>query len=786
MRKLKRSFFLISILSLYPCITDAQELKGQIVDSQGKTISEVAVVMQTIDSLFQKAVITNIEGKFLFTQRPNCDVRLLFQHVSYEPQSVLVKIKTANVGTIVLANHAHVLDEVSIVQERPIVKVEGSTLSFNMESVVKNKPLANAFDVVNEVPCIIGSESSISLMGANKLNIIINGKINSMTIEQIYSLLKTIPASRVEKVEVMYNAPSKYGVRGSLINIVLRTETGNALVGELGAKYLQSYYPSAEINGNLLYSTQKIKLDLLSSFSKGCTWNETNTFSYHTINQEASTIIQKNRKKTSFDDLNLRLGVDYSFNNNNSLSMYYYNSNRETNGDVKSNNHYEEDTLYDINSINHKDEKNKLHNVHAQYDANSDNGSFSIGMDFTNYKAPDDEHYTSYQEGITKKDFFYNSNQHINQWKIFSNKTCKISKLWTLNFGLSGGYNNSKTKIEYIFPQEDNTTESLNNSSNKQQEYIGRTYIESSNQLNDKLSMDIGLDFEYFQSDYIQNTMENSLWKEWTLYPKISMNYEISPKHILQFNVSSDKSYPSYWAVSPQTTYTDSYTKTIGNPSLKPSREYSGQLVYIYHQKYMLIAGVSYMPDYFALIPHQNKDELQTVYRYENYDFSLFTNVSAIIPFNIHNWWNGRISLHALRMQDKMSHFYQTSFNNQDYVGAIALNNTFMISKPNLSLQLNGRYQSPSIQGIYKLGPTYNLSTGLKYTLKNDTYILFQYDNILKRSYPNPMIINFTDQYSSRRSKELSTISIQFVCKIHNYKEKHHNKVDDSRFLRNE
>jgi hypothetical protein len=43
-----------------------------------------------------------------------------------------------------------------------------------------------------------------------------------MTVDEVTSLLKSMPANRIAKVDVMYNAPAKMQVRGALINIRLR------------------------------------------------------------------------------------------------------------------------------------------------------------------------------------------------------------------------------------------------------------------------------------------------------------------------------------------------------------------------------------------------------------------------------------------------------------------------------------------------------------------------------------------------------------------------------------
>lgn len=109
-----------------------------------------------------------------------------------------------------------------------------------------------------------------------------------------------------------------------------------------------------------------------------------------------------------------------------------------------------------------------------------------------------------------------------------------------------------------------------------------------------------------------------NLWNEGALFPTVSLSYTFSPRHILQFDISSDKTYPGYWQVSPQVTPLNSYSEVAGNPLLKPYRTYEGQMVYIFRQKYMLVAFCEYTPDYFAQLPYQSDTELKTVFRFEN------------------------------------------------------------------------------------------------------------------------------------------------------------------------
>lgn len=68
------------------------------------------------------------------------------------------------------------LDEVIVKAETPQVRVIDGRLSFPVQTLVKNKPVTNAFDLLGEVPGLDKSGDRISIIGAPSTSIIINGK----------------------------------------------------------------------------------------------------------------------------------------------------------------------------------------------------------------------------------------------------------------------------------------------------------------------------------------------------------------------------------------------------------------------------------------------------------------------------------------------------------------------------------------------------------------------------------------------------------------------------------
>lgn len=113
------------------------------------------------------------------------------------------------------------LPEVMIIGERPIVKARQGKLVYDLPRLIRGLSVDNAYDAVKELPGVTEVNGSLQLVGQT-VTVILDGKVSTLGAGQMRALLKSISAGRVEKAEVMYNAPARYQVRGALINI---TET---------------------------------------------------------------------------------------------------------------------------------------------------------------------------------------------------------------------------------------------------------------------------------------------------------------------------------------------------------------------------------------------------------------------------------------------------------------------------------------------------------------------------------------------------------------------------------
>ena len=713
----------------------AQGISGKVMDGKEQPVDGVAVILQTLDSVYVDAVVTDTLGDFRLNHPLDQSYRLIFQHILYN--MVEKEITTANVGTVVLEEKDYQLAEITVKGERPQVKLEGGKLTYDVPQLMKDKTATNAFEIIKDLPGLIERNDNLELVGASRLNIILNGQLTTMSADQLIQLLKTMPASRVEKAEVMYNAPAKYNVKGALLNVVLSKNESEtpSWQGETGVDYTQYRHAGGDAHVNLLYTNKGFSIDFLLNGNKRRDVMGEDMLARHTLNSGMTEISQHNRALVHVNRGTVRLGMDYTFANEDKLSLAYYLKGDKVLSDRDAFTSYldlsKPENKSESTSLVRDDGHSAIHNIRLQYDGHA---------------------------GIS-----------------------------ALNYGVHGGYASSKNYSEYLYEQGagyEMDEEALED--NTQKEYIVDIFAEVSKSFGERFSATVGLKGEYFKSDYASSRENMNLWNEGALFPTVSLSYTFSPRHILQFDISSDKTYPGYWQVSPQVTPLNSYSEVAGNPLLKPYRTYEGQMVYIFRQKYMLVAFCEYTPDYFAQLPYQSDTELKTVFRFENMDYSLEAGLAVIIPFNVGRFWNSRITLRGWRMQEKNDNFHGISYNREAYLGLAHMSNTFnLCDKPNLKMTIDGQYVTPgAIQGIYDLGSMYEISAGLKWTFLNDRASLtLKGDDIFASSIPRTIKINQGNQWSRmRKLNDERCLKLSFVWKFGGYKEREHDSIDTSRF----
>lgn len=660
------------------------------------------------------------------------------------------------------------LPEVMVMGERPVVKASAGKLEYDLPQMIKDRPVDNVYEALKELPGVIEQDGALTL-GMQEVTVVIDGKVTNMSTSQLYALLKSLPPSRMERVEVMYQAPARYQVRGAMINIRLRhsLETPGTVQGEIYGKYDQNYEASFEERASLLYNGKRLSMDVLYDHSHGESFTTTHKEARHWQQADGSTHLIENEeeKHGRSHTHSFRLGADYQLGENHSLSGVY-------NGSYTTS-HIGQYTRGTQMAESMTRQTSWLHNGRLDYQTPF---GMKAGAEFTWYNAPDEQLLHSRMEE-QQLDFYTEAGQRINAWKFFLSQEHALKNGWGLNYGaiytttVDHSYQTyfnemGEKKEDTVLPED---VES------RRREQTFNFYAGFSKSFGQKLMADFSLAAEHYRTP---------VWKKWDCYPVLNLTYLPADGHIVQLNFSSDKTYPEYWAVQDVVSYMGGgYSELQGNPLLKPEIEYATSLSYILKSKYVFTLWFNHTKDRSMQTLYQSPDQLLEIYKFQNFDFEQQAGLQASIPFKMGQWLNSRLTLLGIWMRQKDGDFYDLPFDRKRLLGIASLNNTFTLSrKPDVRLTVDGRLQGRAIQGIYDIPACGNLSATLRYTFWGGNAVLTAWcRDILQTSMPCPEI-RYARQWVTNEYSSFRSAGISFTWKFGGYKEKKREAVDTSRF----
>ena len=657
------------------------------------------------------------------------------------------------------------LPEVMVKGEHPIVQIDGSKLIFDMPQLMEGKPLDNAFDALKELPGVTTTDDDVQL-GGQSVPIILNGKLTSMTRQQLITLLKSTPASRLQHAEVMLAAPAKYQVRGALLNLVLNkaTDGDTALQGELYAKAETEHEASFNERATLLYRQGKLSVDALYSINHGKGYHTTHQTGLHTLNDgtqhpiDTYNVTQSDARPTH----DYRIGLDYDFSDQHQLSLAYTGNNSGGN--------YQSHMTGMQQSAIANAKKDILHNGHIDYTLPF---GLNIGADLTYYESNHSQDLGSNLCG-SQLDFFTQNQQRINRTKYFLRQEHTLKKKWSLNYGATYTYVIDHSRQHYTATGSTLQSDLPDDLLSRNTEKTLNLYAGASHTFSTHLSAEVSLAAEHYRTP---------VWNDWDFFPTLSLSFTPQAQCIWQLSLSSDKRYPDYWAVQNATTYYGgAYEEILGNPLLKPSKTFSTSISHILKGKYIFRTWFTYQKDYFMQTMYQSPERFNEIAQFNNFDFHQQAGLMASLPLNFSWWFTIRLNLISVWMREKDSDYYTCPFNRDIAYGMATSSTTLRFSRRHdLSLILYGFIRSKAIQGTMDLPASGNLDLTLRYAFAHSHAVLTAYCQDLFQTRSISPTITWAHQRLRTDFSCYRVAGITFTYKFGGYKEKKYKEVDTSR-----
>jgi hypothetical protein len=772
-------------------IANAQEysLRGITMNESNQTVEAVTCILEDVkDSLNMKTTITDTLGSFEFDNIATGEYKLILQHMAYEKEEHLISVKSSDIEIppYVLLSLSKELNEIVVSGERPLVKSEAGKLIYDVPQLVKNKVVSTAFETLQNIPSITGVGDDLSLVGTSAYTILINGQLTSMSKEQIISMLKSMPASRVANIEIMYSAPPQYNIRGAAINIVLKDQDSDlpTLQGEGNAEYKQAHYAGFGLRGSLLYTKPVFSVDFNIGVNKSKGWNDSDMFAIHQFDGNTYDITQKNKSKSDPESLNTRLGLNFNLKNKDKIKIVYTGNvdNYASNGDSRTTYLKDGNPYSDIDSKDDTKGNTYLHNVKAEYNSHK---NLNIGADYTFYNDPSTTKYYDYEDGtILKTTFKTKTAQHVNKILLFANHNINTKDGWNFSYGGNFTFSKNNNSYDYYNKPENTVVDSINDT--RQKEYNASAFFGFTKSFGEKISTQLSISGNYFRAEIDNMGDKKTLWDNVQPFVNANITYTHNPQLMFQLSFSSDINYPPYWALSTDRFKINAYSSAEGNPELKFSKEYKTQLNIIFKQKYILGAYYEYTPDRFIQLPYQSQNSLENIFQMVNLNYEKQLGVYLVVPFTIDKVWDTKATINVLRQEEKDDKFYDVPYKRSMYMFVGQLRNTFNISsKPNIKLDVSAFYMSGALQGIYDIKKMWDVTAGAKWTfLDNRAELMAQVQDVFKSNGAKTKI-DYMTQYSTMTIHPNAPVfKLSFTYRFGNYKKPKIDEVDTSRFGR--
>lgn len=235
-------------------------ISGQIIDSISREPVSYATVSIKIEGedASPYGQVTDPDGYFRIAV-PRAKSYLLepsFVGMSGEKRTYQLgaNATTLDVGSLVL-HASDRLETVKIVGKKPLVKMEIDRISYAMKDD-KSAQSKDLLDMLRRVPLVtVDGDDNIQVKGSSSFKVFINGKPSPMFDKDPQNILRSIPASSVDRVEVITEPGVKYSSEGvsAIINLITATSNGDG--------YSASIRASSQIknhtNGSIYFSAQK-------------------------------------------------------------------------------------------------------------------------------------------------------------------------------------------------------------------------------------------------------------------------------------------------------------------------------------------------------------------------------------------------------------------------------------------------------------------------------------------------------------------------------------------------
>ena len=239
-------------------------IKGLVIDSASKKPQDYITAALKKDNVGIKTALTEPNGTFTLNKVAPGKYELVIVAMGFKAKIIAVEVtenKVYDLGKLSIAAQDNKLDEVSITAAKPVIKQEIDRISYDIQADPESK-VSTVLDMMRKIPLLsVDADDKIQLKGSGNYKILINGKPSSLVARNPSDVFKSMPASNIEKIEVITTPPAKYDSEGlaGIINIITKK---NIDAGYNGSINIRESFPTGGPGGSGSITIKQDKLGI--------------------------------------------------------------------------------------------------------------------------------------------------------------------------------------------------------------------------------------------------------------------------------------------------------------------------------------------------------------------------------------------------------------------------------------------------------------------------------------------------------------------------------------------
>ncbi len=734
-------------------------VSGTIKDKKTKTaLSYVNIVLKTAkDTLFVIGTVSNEEGRFTLSNiKPN-DYFLEVSYIGYTTKRQTLFVGTLSefleVPPIELEESTKTLTEVTVTAKQDEINGKMDKKTFSVADNISQSG-GSVLQTMQNLPGVSVQEGKVQLRGSDKITVLIDGKQTALTGMGSQSGLDNIPASAIEKIEIINNPSAKYDANGNagIINIIYKKNKKDGfngkvgLTGGLGSLWVRKenlpsirpqYQFTPKVNPYLSLNYRKNKVNIF--FQGDYLYTQTlNKNEFVTRIYDNGTVInQQTKRNRNTHFATVKAGIDYHINDQNMLTVsgLFGTEKIIDRGDQPFFNADLSDRLRLWQFLEDELKITAMSTVAFQHKFKQPGHVLNAGFNYTFHREDEKYFFDNILPAYTGKDAFaLISDEHVADFNLDYTKPLKFGRI---EGGAKFRWREIPTNMKFI-PGINSPLDSAAGGPATYKEIIPALYANYIYE-SKKFEAELGLRVEYVNINYVVGSTHpvyrTNGYNYTQPFPNIRFAYKINDNNriTLFYNRRVDRPNEVDIRIFPK--YDDAEIIKVGNPALRP------QFTNMFELGYKTNWGKGY---FYAAVYHKLADGTITriasavpnsalIYSiFQNAKRSYNTGIEIVLSEDVAKWFSFNINLNgyhnridAFTVENKYPVANTFTVAKQEiFSGNAKLNTIFHLPK-NFDIQATFIYLAPDIIVQGKIGQRFSLDLGIKTTIQKGKGELF-------------------------------------------------------------